>query len=74
MAAARNASFTSSTVTSRLRVGHWEGYAEDEIAERWPEQWQRWRSQPHALEMEGRETLAELHTCVAGALEERSPS
>ena len=29
-----------------LRVGHREGYAEDEIAERWPEQWQRWRSEP----------------------------
>jgi hypothetical protein len=23
-----------------LRVGHWEGYTEDEIAERWPEHWQ----------------------------------
>jgi probable phosphoglycerate mutase len=52
-----------------LRVGHWEGYAEDEIAARWPEQWQRWRSEPHALEVEGRETLADLHTGVAGGLE-----
>ena len=41
-----------------LRVGLWEGYAEDEIAERWPEHWQRWRSEPHVLEVEGRETLA----------------
>ena len=24
-----------------LRVGHWEGHTEDEIAQRWPEQWQR---------------------------------
>jgi len=53
-----------------LRVGHWEGFSEDEIAERWTEQWQRWRSQPQALEMEGRETLADLHARVAGALEE----
>jgi probable phosphoglycerate mutase len=30
-----------------LRVGHWDGYTEDEIAQRWPEQWQRWRSEPH---------------------------
>jgi probable phosphoglycerate mutase len=29
-----------------LRVRHWEGYAQDEIAERWPERWQRWRSEP----------------------------
>src|SRR4051794_11268228 len=40
-----------------LRVGPWEGYTEDEIAERWPEDWQRWRSEPHALQVEGRETL-----------------
>ena len=53
-----------------LRVGHWEGYAEDEIAERWPEHWQRWRSEPHALEVEGRETLADLNARVAGALGE----
>ena len=53
-----------------LRVGHWEGYTEDEIAQRWPEQWQRWRSEPHALEVEGRETLADLNVRVAGALDE----
>jgi broad specificity phosphatase PhoE len=53
-----------------LRVGPWEGHSEDEIAERWPEQWQRWRSEPHALEVEGRETLADLNARVAGALDE----
>jgi broad specificity phosphatase PhoE len=53
-----------------LRVGHWEGHTEDEIAARWPEQWQRWRSEPHALEVEGRETLADLNARVADALDE----
>jgi len=53
-----------------LRVGHWQGYLEDEIADRWPEHWQRWQSEPHALEVEGRETLAELNVRVAGALDE----
>ena len=53
-----------------LRVGRWEGYTEDEIAERWPEHWQRWRSEPHALEVEGREPLADLNARVAGALDE----
>jgi broad specificity phosphatase PhoE len=52
-----------------LRVGHWEGDAEDEIAERWPEQWQRWRSAPHALEVEG-QTWPTYTTRVAGALEQ----
>jgi broad specificity phosphatase PhoE len=53
-----------------LRVGDWEGYTEGEIAERWPEPWRRWRSAPHTLEAEGRETLTELNARVAGALDE----
>jgi broad specificity phosphatase PhoE len=53
-----------------LRVGHWEGYTEDEIAARWPEEWQRWRSEPHALDVEGRETLVDLNARVARALDE----
>ena len=53
-----------------LRVGHWEGHTEDEIAQRWPEQWQRWRTEPHALEVVGREALADLNARVAGALDE----
>jgi broad specificity phosphatase PhoE len=53
-----------------LRVGLWEGYTEDELAERWPEQWQRWRSEPHTPKVEGRETLADLNARVAGALDE----
>jgi len=36
-----------------LRVGHWEGYTEGGIAERWPEHWQRWRSQPIPLRWRG---------------------
>jgi broad specificity phosphatase PhoE len=53
-----------------LRVGHWEGCRDDEIAERWPEQWQLWRVQPHALELDGRETLAHLYSRVADGLAE----
>src|SRR3954465_8531239 len=53
-----------------LRVGRWEGCREDEIAERWPEHWRRWRSEPHALQLEGRETLADLNARVAGAIDE----
>src|SRR3954467_1810093 len=53
-----------------LRVGPWEGFAEGEIAARWPEHWQRWRGEPEALGLEGRETLAELNARVAGALDE----
>jgi len=53
-----------------LRVGPWEGVVEDEIAERWPEQWERWRSAPHTLKIDGRETLGDLNARVAGGLDE----
>ena len=66
-----SAASRSSTIASGSCGSHTgRGFSEDEIAERWTEQWQRWRSQPHALEMEGPETLADLHARVAGALEE----
>ncbi len=53
-----------------LRVGPWEGLTEDEIAERWPEEWRRWRTEPHTLALEGRETLGELNARVAAVLDE----
>ena len=53
-----------------LRVGPWEGLTEDEIAERWPEEWRRWRNEPHTLALEGRETLGELNARVAAVLDE----
>ena len=53
-----------------LRVGPGDGLTEDEIGERWPEEWRRWRSQPHTLALEGRETLRELNARVAAVLDE----
>ncbi len=53
-----------------LRVGSWEGLTEDEIGERWPEEWSRWRNEPHTLALEGRETLRELNARVAAVLDE----
>ena len=53
-----------------MHVGPWEGLSEDEVAAQWPTEWQRWRTEPHRLELHGRETLAELNARVAGALEE----
>src|SRR3990170_593139 len=40
-----------------LRVGPWEGLTEDEIGERWPEEWRRWRNEPHTLALEGLDEL-----------------
>lgn len=53
-----------------LRVGPWQGYTEDEIAQRWPDEWRVWRTTPHTLEMDGRETLKQLNARVAEALDE----
>lgn len=53
-----------------LHVGPWQGFAEDEVARRWPDEWKVWRTAPHLLDMEGRETLAQLNARVADALDE----
>jgi broad specificity phosphatase PhoE len=55
---------------AELRVSAWEGLTEDEVALRWPEDWDRWRTEPHALDIEGRETLAELGHRMADLLDE----
>lgn len=57
-----------------LRVGPWEGLTEDEIGERWPDEWHRWRNEPHTLALEGRETLRELNARVAAVLDELAGS
>ena len=57
-----------------LRVGGWEALTEDEIAQRWPEHWATWRSEPHRLEIDGRETLAALNLRVGEALDELAAS
>lgn len=55
---------------AELQVGPWQGWTEAEIAERWPEAWRTWRTVPHALELEGRETLKALNARVGEALDE----
>lgn len=53
-----------------MHVGPWEGLSEDEIANQWPLEWRCWRTEPHLLEMHGRETLSALNGRVAEALDE----
>lgn len=53
-----------------LHVGPWQGWTEDEIAQRWPVEWNVWRTAPHTLELAGRETLPELNARVGAALDE----
>ena len=53
-----------------MHVGPWEGLSEEEVATQWPTEWQRWRTEPHRVQLHGRETLAELNARVSEALDE----
>jgi broad specificity phosphatase PhoE len=53
-----------------LHVGPWKGHLESDIAETWPDEWRIWRTTPHLLKVEGRETLQELNARVGAALDE----
>ncbi|HLU41325.1 MAG TPA: histidine phosphatase family protein [Microthrixaceae bacterium] len=53
-----------------LHVGRWQGMLETEIAEQEPEAWTTWRTTPHTLRLEGRETLEALYGRVADFLDE----
>jgi len=49
--------------------GPWEGLREDEIARRYPDQWQVWLSKPAELELPGRETLMALQRRAVRAID-----
>ncbi|MDK1104103.1 MAG: histidine phosphatase family protein [Actinomycetota bacterium] len=55
-----------------MHVGPWEGLSGDEVAAQWPTEWQEWQTEPHRLQLRGRETLADLNVRVAEALEQLS--
>lgn len=42
---------------SEMSFGSWEGLTRDEVRERYPDAWARWRSTPHLLEPQGGETV-----------------
>lgn len=43
-----------------MKMGPWEGLSEEEVAEKFPQEWKIWNSRPSALKINGRETLKEL--------------
>jgi broad specificity phosphatase PhoE len=43
-----------------MKMGPWEGLSEDEVAERFPNEWKIWKSRPSELKIDGREKLEEL--------------
>lgn len=53
---------------NELKMGPWEGMAESEVANRFPEEWALWNRSPAELVLEGRETLAQLQDRVIGGM------
>ena len=43
-----------------IKMGPWEGLAEQEVIKKFPDEWNLWNTRPSRLKMEGRETLIEL--------------
>ncbi len=43
-----------------MKMGPWEGLSENEVAERFPNEWKIWNLRPSELKIDGREKLEEL--------------
>jgi alpha-ribazole phosphatase/probable phosphoglycerate mutase len=43
-----------------MELGPWEGLSEDEVARRYPEEWELWKTRPAEMTLPNRETLNEL--------------
>jgi len=43
-----------------IELGPWKGLTEAEVAERWPDEYQEWKTSPHTLDLRGRESLADV--------------
>ncbi len=49
---------------NEMDLGPWEGLTEDEVADRYPDEYQRWLTRPDLVRLEGRETLQALSARV----------
>lgn len=43
-----------------ISLGRWKGLTEEEVRDRWPEEYDAWRRTPDSFRLEGRETLEEV--------------
>lgn len=43
-----------------IEIGVWKGLLEEEVSERWPEAFRRWRESPDEFRIEGRESLQDV--------------
>ena len=52
-----------------IRIGEWEGMSGQEIAAKFPDLWQTWRSDPSGIQMPGGESLAQVQERAAAAFD-----
>ncbi|KRE89030.1 hypothetical protein ASG87_05640 [Frateuria sp. Soil773] len=52
-----------------INYGAWQGMAVTEVAQRWPEDLQRWHGSPHTMRVPGGETLQEVQARAVDALQ-----
>jgi len=52
-----------------IRIGAWEGMFAEEIAQKFPELWRAWRTDPSDVQMPGGESLAQVNERAISALE-----
>lgn len=52
-----------------ISYGAWQGMTVTEVAQRWPEELQRWHSSPHSMRIPGGETLQEVQARAVDALQ-----
>ena len=45
---------------TEIKMGPWKGLSEDEVSERYPQEWRTWNLTPFQLEVPGRETLEQV--------------
>ena len=55
---------------NELKMGPWEGMAEEDVARQFPAEWKTWNTSPDSLSIDGRETLYELQTRVLHGMRE----
>jgi len=70
-------SFLNTTVEieenfKEMKMGPWEGLSENEVAKRFPKEWEIWNSNPSKLKIDGRETLKGLQLRALKAIKKIS--
>ena len=68
VAAANGLKVSFDQAFNEMVFGPWEGLSEARVKQQYPLEWTLWNSQPHRLELQGRETLQQLQMRVIAGM------